>query len=132
MGGSKVSKRILIVDDEPHIRRLLEETLEDYVDEGVEILAAKNGREALESIKKYNPNLVYLDVMMPEMNGYDVCRHVKKELKKQDVYIVLLTAKGQEFDKSKGIEVGADMYITKPFDPDHIFEISGNILGIKV
>ncbi|KOA19725.1 alkaline phosphatase synthesis transcriptional regulatory protein PhoP [Clostridium homopropionicum DSM 5847] len=125
-------KKILIVDDEPHIRMLLEQTLEDFEEEGVQILVAENGKEALEYIKAERPNLVYLDVMMPHINGFDVCNIVKNELKINDLYIVLLTAKGQEFDRKKGLEVGADLYLTKPFDPDLIVEKTEEVLEIKL
>lgn len=120
----------MIVDDEPPIRLLLEQILEDFEEEGVEVLTASNGREALERIKVEKPDLVYLDAMMPEMNGYDGCHTVKNELKLKEVYIVMLTAKGQETDKKKGAEVGADFYMTKPFDPDAIVEKTKEVLGI--
>ena len=122
--------KILIVDDEAHIRILLERTLIDFEDEGVEILMAENGEEALELIKTEKPALVFLDVMMPKMNGFDVCNAVKNELKMDDVYIVMLTAKGQEYDKQKGVEVGADVYMTKPFDPDEIYDKVEEVLGL--
>jgi DNA-binding response OmpR family regulator len=125
-----MAKRILIVDDEPHIRLLLEQTLEELEEEGVELLSATNGEEALETIKSEKPNLVFLDVMMPKMNGFEVCNSVKKELRIEDIYIILLTAKGQEFDKQRGQEVGADLYMTKPFDPDEVLEKSQEILGL--
>ena len=125
-----MSKKILIVDDEPHIRLLLEQTLEELEEEGVELLSAINGEEALEVIKSEKPNLVFLDVMMPKMNGFEVCNFVKKELKIENVYIVLLTAKGQEFDKQRGQDVGADLYMTKPFDPDEVLVKSQEILGL--
>jgi len=125
-------KKILIADDEPHIRLLLGQALEDFEVKGVEILTASHGKEALEIIKTKRPHLVYLDAMMPEMNGYDVCNTVKNELELREIYIVMLTAKGQEIDKRKGAEVGADMYMTKPFDPDTIVEKTAEILGIKV
>ncbi len=125
-----MTKKLLIVDDEPHIRMLLEQTLEELEDEGVELLTAGNGEDALETIKRERPNLVFLDVMMPKMNGFDVCNAVKNELKLDDVYIIMLTAKGQEFDKQRGNEVGADIYMTKPFDPDEVLEKSQEILGL--
>jgi two-component system alkaline phosphatase synthesis response regulator PhoP len=125
-----MNPKILIVDDEAHIRILLERTLIDFEDEGVEILMAENGEEALEIIKTEKPKLVFLDVMMPKMNGFDVCHAVKNELKMDDVYIVLLTAKGQEYDKQKGGDVGADVYMTKPFDPDEICNKVEEVLGL--
>src|SRR5579875_1715075 len=115
-----MAKKILIVDDEAHIRMLIEQTLEDLEDDGVEFLTAENGEQALEIIQAENPQVVFLDVMMPKMNGMEVCRRVKKELLLNNVYIVLLTAKGQELDRLKGQEVGADVYMTKPFDPEVI------------
>jgi DNA-binding response OmpR family regulator len=114
--------KVLIADDEPHIRLLIEQTLEDLEDEGLEILLAENGAEALDQIKENKPDIVFLDVMMPKMNGFEVCYEVKNNLKIPNVYIVLLTAKGQEIDKLKGMESGADMYMTKPFNPDDIIK----------
>ena len=125
-----MEQKILIVDDEAHIRMLIEQTLEELEDEGVEFLTAENGEIALEIIQKENPKLVFLDVMMPKMNGMEVCRRVKKELELNDVFIVLLTAKGQELDRQRGQEVGADVYMTKPFDPEIILSKAKEVLGI--
>lgn len=122
--------KILIVDDEPHIRLLLEEALEDIEDEGVELHFAENGDEALQAIKSEEPELVFLDVMMPKMNGYDVCSAVKNDMKMRNVYIIMLTAKGQEFDKKKGMEVGADIYMTKPFNPMEVVNKAREILNL--
>lgn len=126
-----MSQKILIVDDEAHLRMLIEQTLEDLQDHGVELLTAGNGEEALETIKAEKPNLVFLDVMMPKMSGFDVCQAVKKDLQLNEVHIVLLTAKGQEFDKHRGLEVGADLYMTKPFDPDALLAKAKEVLGIS-
>jgi two-component system, OmpR family, alkaline phosphatase synthesis response regulator PhoP len=125
-----MEQKILIVDDEPHIRLLLERTLLDFEDEGVEILIADNGEAALAMIQAEKPALVFLDVMMPKMNGFDLCQKVKKELGLTEVYIVMLTAKGQEFDRQRGEEVGADIYMTKPFDPDEIRDKVKEVLGL--
>jgi two-component system alkaline phosphatase synthesis response regulator PhoP len=125
-----MEQKILIVDDEAHIRMLIEQTLEELEDEGVEFLTAENGEIALEIIQAEKPNLVFLDVMMPKMNGMEVCRKIKKELEMKDVFIVLLTAKGQELDRLKGQEVGADVYMTKPFDPEVILNKAKEVLGI--
>jgi len=126
-----MEQKILIVDDEAHIRMLIEQTLEELEDDGVEFLTAENGEIALEIIQKENPKLVFLDVMMPKMNGMEVCRRVKKELELKDVFIVLLTAKGQELDRQRGQEVGADVYMTKPFDPEIILSKAKEVLGIE-
>jgi two-component system, OmpR family, alkaline phosphatase synthesis response regulator PhoP len=125
-----MEQKLLIVDDEAHIRMLLEQTLEELEDDGVNFYSASNGEEAYEIIKTENPQLVFLDVMMPKMNGMEVCRKVKKELELKDVFIVLLTAKGQELDRQKGQEVGADLYMTKPFDPEVILQKAKDILGL--
>ena len=125
-----MEQKILIVDDEAHIRMLIEQTLEELEDEGVEFLTADNGESALEIIQDEKPNLVFLDVMMPKMNGMDVCRKVKKELAMNDVFIILLTAKGQELDRQRGQEVGADVYLTKPFDPEVLLDKARQVLGI--
>ena len=125
-----MGKKILICDDEAHIRLLLEQTLEDLEDEGVELLIASNGLEGLEQIKETEPDLVFLDVMMPKMNGFEVCQMVKQELGLENVYIIMLTAKGQEYDRLQGEQVGADLYKTKPFDPDEILELAEEVLGL--
>ena len=125
-----MEQKILIVDDEAHIRMLIEQTLEELEDEGVEFLSAENGEIALEIIQKENPQLVFLDVMMPKMNGMEVCRRVKKELGMEKVFIVLLTAKGQETDRQKGLDVGADVYMTKPFAPEVLLNKAREVLGI--
>jgi len=125
-----VPQKILIVDDEAHLRMLIQQTLEELEDEGVELLTAADGEAALEAIKAETPQLVFLDVMMPKLSGFDVCSRVKHTLGLTDVYIVLLTAKGQEFDKQKGQEAGADLYMTKPFDPDALLEKARVVLGL--
>ena len=125
-----MANKILIVDDEAHIRMLIEQTLEELEDDGVEFLSAENGEQALEIIQAEKPQLVFLDVMMPKMNGMEVCRRVKKELLLDNVFIVLLTAKGQELDRLKGQEVGADVYMTKPFDPEVILAKAREVLQL--
>lgn len=121
---------ILIVDDEPNICLLLEQTLEELEDAGVEILTADNGESALEIIRKDRPDIIFLDVMMPKMNGFEVCDTIKNKLKLSDAFVIMLTAKGQEVDKLKGMEVGADIYMTKPFNPDEVAELAKRILKL--
>jgi DNA-binding response OmpR family regulator len=82
-------------------------------------------------IESERPQLVYLDIMMPHMNGFEVCRTVKKEWKMEGITIVMLTAKGQEVDRKRGEEVGADVYMTKPFDPDSLFQNALDVLGLE-
>ena len=125
-----MSAKVLIVDDEVHIRTLIEQTLEDLEDEGVELLTTGNGAEALELIEAERPRLVFLDVMLPRMNGFDVCDAIKNKRGLSDVFVVMLTAKGQEFDKQRGAEVGADLYMTKPFDPDELLAKARSVLGL--
>jgi DNA-binding response OmpR family regulator len=122
--------KILIVDDETHLRTLIQQSLEELEDEGVELFTASNGEEALETIREEQPNLVFLDVMMPKKNGFDVCNTVKNELGLKHIHIVLLTAKGQEFDRQRGMQVGADLYMTKPFDPDALVAQARTVLGL--
>lgn len=123
--------KILIVDDEPHIRLLLGQSLEELEDRGIELHYAENGEAALEIISGEKPELVFLDVMMPKINGFEVCNTVKNKYCMKDISVILLTAKGQEFDKEQGIKAGADAYITKPFNPDEILEKAYKILKIE-
>jgi DNA-binding response OmpR family regulator len=120
---------VLIVDDEQHIRLLIEQTLEDLLDEGVELYTASDGEEALAVIEAQRPDLVFLDVMMPRRNGVEVCRAVREELGNRDVHIVLLTAKGQAADREEGLAAGANRYLTKPFDPDELLALAREVLG---
>jgi len=119
---------VLIVDDEAHLRTLIRQALEELEDEGVEIATAENGAEALALVAASPPRLIFLDVMMPKVNGFEVCRAIKHEMRLTDVYVVLLTAKGQEIDRQKGKEVGADLYMTKPFDPDELLARAREVL----
>jgi two-component system, OmpR family, alkaline phosphatase synthesis response regulator PhoP len=125
-----MTPKILIADDEASMRRLLQFALEDLEDDGVELLMAEDGQEALELIAEEQPDLIILDVMMPKMNGFEVCENVRTKLGMSAVSIILLTAKGQEADRIRGEEVGADLYITKPFDPDNLRATASAILGL--
>jgi len=121
--------KIAIVDDEVHIRSLLEQTLEDLEGEP-EILTAVNGAEGLALIEREHPKLVFLDVMMPLMNGYEVCAAVRQNPALSDITIVMLTAKGQESDRVRGLAEGAHRFVTKPFDPDEILDLAREILQL--
>ncbi|MFW5733691.1 MAG: response regulator transcription factor [Oceanidesulfovibrio sp.] len=126
-----MGKKLLIVEDELHIRTLLEQALEDLEEEyAVEIITAADGEEGLEIIRRERPKAVFLDIMMPKMNGYEVCKAIKQDPELKDTIIVLLTAKGQEADRRKGLEIGAYDYMTKPFDPDEVVELAKELLQI--
>ena len=120
--------KILIADDEAFIRLLIQQTLEWFEDLGTLIFTADNGERALEIIRAEKPDLVFLDVMMPKVNGFDVCRVVKQDEKLKNIYVVILTAKGQEFDRLRGEQVGADKFLTKPFDPDELISLAAAVL----
>lgn len=108
------SSTVLVVDDEPNIVRQLSFVLER---EHLRVLVASDGEEALRVAREARPDIVLLDVMMPRMNGYEVCQAIKGDPDLADTYVALLSAKGQDSDRAKGLEAGADEYIVKPFDP---------------
>ena len=124
-----MGRSVLIVDDEQHIRLLIEQALEELADDGVDLFTAADGEEALEVIEAQHPDLVFLDVMMPRKNGFEVCRAVKQDLGLTDTHVVLLTAKGQAYDREQGLAAGADTYLTKPFDPDELLELARGVVG---
>jgi DNA-binding response OmpR family regulator len=123
---------VLIVDDEQHIRLLIEQTLEELEDDGVDLLTAANGEEALGVVENQHPELVFLDVMLPRRDGFDVCRTIKHEMGLTGTYVVMLTAKGQAYDREQGLAAGADLYMTKPFDPDELLRVAREVLGLGV
>ena len=106
-------KHILIVDDEAALRQVLEDRL---LDEGFIVTKAVNGKEGLSLALEKRPDLILLDIMMPELNGYQVCKKIKEDDSLKNIPVVMLTAKAQESDKFWGLETGADDYITKPFE----------------
>jgi DNA-binding response OmpR family regulator len=107
-----MSKRILIVDDEPNILISLEFLMKR---EGYEVAIARDGEEGLAAIRAQRPDLVVLDVMMPKRDGFEVCTEVRADPSLSDVRILMLTAKGREAEIKKGLALGADAYIPKPF-----------------
>ncbi len=125
-----MGRTILIVDDEQHIRLLIEQTLEELLDEDVDLYTAANGDEALTAIRAQVPALVFLDLMMPGRNGLEVCRAVRADPEIAGSHIVLLTAKGQAHDREEGLAAGADEYLTKPFDPDALLALARGVLGL--
>jgi DNA-binding response OmpR family regulator len=107
-----MAKRVLIADDEPNIVASLEFLMEQA---GYEVKVAANGQEALELAASFRPDLVLLDVMMPGKNGYEVCQSLKSDPATRAVKVIMLSAKGRDIEVAKGLELGADAYVTKPF-----------------
>ncbi len=112
-------RRILVVDDEEDIVALLQMRLEA---EGYDVLVASDGQAGLEIAQKEMPELIILDLMLPKMDGYKVCRMLKFNEKYKHIPIILFTARSQSSDKDLGMEVGADAYLIKPFDPNVLLE----------
>ncbi|MBV4426791.1 response regulator transcription factor [Clostridium tyrobutyricum] len=104
--------KILIVDDEEHICELIKFNLENN---GYKAIISHNGVDAISKVEKDMPNLILLDLMLPGMDGYDVCKEIKRNPNLFSIPIIMITAKGEEFDKVLGLELGADDYVTKPF-----------------
>ena len=121
-------KKILIVDDQFEVRELIEVTLR--IGE-FEIFQAENGPQAIEIARAEKPDLMLLDVMMPEsgLDGFEVCEHLKRNPETMGITIIMLTAKGQDVDKERGKEVGADDYFTKPFSPIELMTKVDNLLS---
>ena len=124
--------KILIVDDEKSLRELVKESLEKLEDKGVELIVAENGEEAIEFVKAEKPELIILDVMLPGMNGFEVCNIVKNKLGMKDTYVLILTASMVGINKENYGDVGADILMTKPFDPDEIIKVAAKILEIEI
>jgi DNA-binding response OmpR family regulator len=112
-------KTVLIVDDEPNIVVPIEFLMEQN---GYSVLVAGSGEEALEIIAKHNPDLVLLDIMLPGIDGYEVCEIMRLDPKWQKIKIIFLTAKGRDVDVAKGMVLGADAYVIKPFSNVEIIE----------
>jgi DNA-binding response OmpR family regulator len=119
-------RKILVVDDEPNVVRSLTFVLEK---EGYDVSSAANGEEAMAKIQEIKPKLVFLDVMMPKKNGYEVCKEVKDNSSLSDTHIIMLTAKGQEADREKGFGAGADEFMTKPFSLMAVVDRVKKLLG---
>ena len=119
-------RTILVVDDEPFICRSLTFVLRK---ENYRVFEARNGEEGLAAIREHKPDLVFLDVMMPKLNGFQVTQQVRSDPTLDSVKIILLTAKGQESDREVGKTAGANDYMTKPFSPTKILDRARQMLG---
>ena len=123
-----MSYRILIVDDEPNIVLSLEYLMKK---EGFEVLTAVNGEEALHLIERDQPDLILLDIMIPKLDGYEVCQSVRADPNYDEIRIIMLTAKGRAVEREKGLALGADAYISKPFSTREVVERVRSILEEK-
>jgi DNA-binding response OmpR family regulator len=121
-----MGKRILIADDEPNIVVSLEFLLKQ---KGHAVRVADNGESAIEAVRTFEPDLVLLDVMMPRLSGYDVCQKIRENPAWSGIRIVMLSAKGREVEVSKGMAVGADAYVTKPFSTKDLIAKVQELLG---
>lgn len=110
-------KRLLLIDDDPNLILLVKDYLEFR---GYEVIAAGNGLEALESLKQKLPDLIVCDVMMPEMDGYTFVQHIREDSRTNWIPVLFLSAKGQSQDRVKGLNTGADVYMSKPFEPEEL------------
>lgn len=117
---------ILVIDDEPYILRSLSYLL---TREGYQVETATNGEEGLARVRSLQPPLVFLDIMMPNMNGYEVCEQVKQDPSLAGTYVIMLSAKGQQIDRERGLLGGADEYMTKPFSPRDVAQRVRTILA---
>lgn len=119
--------RVLIVDDEANIVISLEFLMEQA---GYTVAVARNGNEALEQIEQFRPDLILLDVMLPGVNGFDILQRVRQQPERRNMAIIMLTAKGREVEVTKGLALGADAYITKPFSTRDLLAEVRRQLGI--
>ena len=122
-----MGKRVLVVDDEPNIVMSLEFLMRRA---GFEVGVARNGREALEALEGSPPDLLLLDVMMPEFDGYEVCERVRARPDWSGTKIVMLTARGREVERERGLSLGADAYVTKPFSTRDLVEQVKRMLDV--
>ena len=120
------SERILIADDEPNILISLEYLMKR---EGYEVHVARDGQEALDLLQRVLPRLVLLDVMMPNKNGFEVCQALRADESLKDTLVLMLTAKGRDTDVAKGLGVGADAYVTKPFSTKELGQKVADLLA---
>ena len=114
---TKDSKQLLLIDDDPNLILLVKDYLEFR---GYDVTTAENGREALEVLEQEVPDMIICDVMMPEMDGYSLVKHIRQEPKINTVPVLFLSAKGQSQDRVKGLNEGADFYMVKPFEPEEL------------
>jgi two-component system alkaline phosphatase synthesis response regulator PhoP len=121
-----MTRKILIVDDEPNIVLSLEFLMQQS---GYEVSIARDGEEALAQMTAFQPDLILLDIMLPQLNGFEVCQKIRENSAWGGVKVVMLSAKGRELEVSKGLALGADAYITKPFSTKELVERVRSLLA---
>jgi DNA-binding response OmpR family regulator len=120
--------RILIVDDEPNIVLALELLMKR---EGYAVQSVDDGQKAFDAVREFRPDLILLDIMMPKMDGYEVCQRIRADASLKDVSIIMLTAKGREVEREKGLALGADYYVTKPFSTREVMMMIKEVLSSR-
>ncbi|MCK4545972.1 MAG: response regulator [Candidatus Eisenbacteria sp.] len=118
--------KILVVDDERYILHILDFSLGA---EGYEVITAGDGEQAVERSKADRPDLIVMDIMMPKMDGFEACKKIKSNPDTKDIPVIMLTAKGRETDRKRGVDAGADDYVTKPFSPAKLIERVQGVLS---
>lgn len=126
--GRKLPGPIVVIDDEPYALRAMSYLL---AHEGYEVVTATNGEEGLERVRELRPPLVFLDIMMPRLDGHEVCQQIRADPSLDGTYIVMLSAKGQQVDRERGLAEGANEYMTKPFSPREIVKRLAEIFNLE-
>ncbi len=121
-----MAKKVLVCDDEPYIVESVSYVVRKA---GYEVAVAEDGMEALTAARREHPDLIFLDIMMPRLSGQEVCRQLKQDPDTRNAYIVMLTARGQEEDERRAMEMGADEFMTKPFSPRKMRAKLQEVLG---
>jgi DNA-binding NarL/FixJ family response regulator len=123
------NKQLLLIDDDPNLILLVKDYLEFR---GYQVTTAENGREALDLLELEIPDMIICDVMMPEMDGYELVRHIRQDIRTNRIPVLFLSAKGQSYDRVKGLTEGADVYMVKPFEPEELVaQVESSLNQIK-
>lgn len=123
-----VSSKILVVDDEEDVRKLLVMIFRDV---GYQVVSAVNGKEAIEMARREHPDLIFLDILMPVMDGFEACSILKNDPQTKDIFIAFLTAKDMPQDWDRGLQSEADVYIAKPFNNERLIFVARELLALK-
>ena len=119
-------KKILVVDDDPYILMSLEFLMKKN---GYQVMVARNGTEAMDSVNSIRPDLVLLDIMMPDVDGYSICKYIKSKKELRDIHVIFVSAKTKDADIRKGLQLGAALYISKPFSTRDLMKQVNELLA---